>query len=320
MATLIIRRLGQAVPSLFIITFIGFALLSLAPGDPLTARLDREALVRMTPEQRTEAREALGLDEPFPVQYWHWLTDLVQGDVGYSIVSGRPALEEIGDRVEPTLILLVAAIAIAVAVGVPFGILAARRPNGFLDRTLTGAAVAMISTPTFIVGLVLIYVFAIRLDVLPAGGMGVAGEPPSTSQTFRHAILPSLVLGLANAAPLARFARSGMLEVLASDYVRTARAKGLSGRAIMMRHGLRNASLPLITLIALLIPDLVAGAVITEQVFAWPGMGRLVVSSAQSADPAVMMAIIVMVAVVVILVNLAADILYVFVDPRLRVS
>ena len=204
--------------------------------------------------------------------------------------------------------------------GGPFGIVAARNPNGPLDRVLTGTAVVLVSTPTFIFGLVLIYVFAVRLGWLPAGGMGEPGMPPTVASTFQHALLPSLVLGLANAAPLARFARSGMLEVLASDYVRTARSKGLSGRAIMMRHGIRNASLPLITLVALLIPDLVAGAVITEQVFAWPGMGRLVVSSAQTGDPAVMMAIIVMVSLTVITVNLIADILYAIADPRVRVS
>jgi peptide/nickel transport system permease protein len=176
----------------------------------------------------------------------------------------------------------------------------------------------MISTPTFVIGLVLIYIFAIRLGVLPAGGMRVPGEPMTTGTVLRHAILPSLVLGLANAAPLARFTRSGMLEVLSKDYIRTARAKGVSERAILLRHALRNAALPLITLTALLIPDLIAGAVITEVVFAWPGMGRLVVSSAQTGDPAVMMAIILMVSVTVIFANLAADILYALADPRVR--
>lgn len=320
MLAVILRRLAQAVPSLAIISFIGFALLSLAPGDPLTARLERDALIRMTPEEKAAARAALGLDDPLPSRYWHWLTDVLQGNLGYSIVSGRSAISEIADRAPATMILLVAAIAIAVAVGVPFGIVAARNPNGPLDRVLTGTAVVLVSTPTFIFGLVLIYVFAVRLGWLPAGGMGEPGMPPTVASTFQHALLPSLVLGLANAAPLARFARSGMLEVLASDYVRTARSKGLSGRAIMMRHGIRNASLPLITLVALLIPDLVAGAVITEQVFAWPGMGRLVVSSAQTGDPAVMMAIIVMVSLTVITVNLIADILYAIADPRVRVS
>jgi len=320
MIGVVARRLVQAVPSLLIITFVGFALLTMSPGDPLTARLDRDAVLRMTPEQLADARRALGLDGSVAEQYWRWLTGVFRGDLGFSIVSGRSALDEVTSRLGATLVLLVASLAIAVLVGVPFGVLAARRPNGLLDRTLTTASVVMVSTPTFIVGLVLIYVFAVRLGVLPAGGMRIAGEPSSPAVVARHAILPATVLGLANAAPLARFTRAGMLEALSKDYVRTARAKGVPEGTILLRHGLRNAALPLITLTALLIPDLIAGAVITEQVFAWPGMGRLVVSSAQSGDPAVMMAIIVMVGVVVILVNTAADLLYAVADPRVRLS
>lgn len=320
MIGVVARRLLQAVPSLLIITFIGFILLTMSPGDPLTARLDRDAMLRMTPEQLDEARRALGLDGSVVEQYWNWLTGVLRGDFGYSIVSGRGALDEVGARLGATLVLLAASFTIALVVGVPFGVLAARRPNGLLDRTLTMAAVVMVSTPTFIVGLVLIYVFAVRLGVLPAGGMRVPGEPSTPLVVARHAILPAAVLGLANAAPLARFTRAGMLEALSKDYVRTARAKGVPERAILLRHGLRNAALPLITLAALLIPDLVAGAVITEQVFAWPGMGRLVVSSAQDGDPAVMMAIILMVGVVVILVNTVADIAYAVADPRVRLS
>lgn len=320
MLTIVARRLLQAVPSLLIISFIGFALLSMAPGDPLTARLDRDALVHMTPEQLDAARNALGLNQPLPVRYWHWLTGVFHGDLGYSIVTGQSAVTEISSRAGATLILLGASVVIAVGVGIPCGVLAARYPNGRLDRLLTGGAVVMISTPTFIVGLVAIYLFAIRMGLLPAGGLSEPGETSTLSGTLRHVALPAIVLGLANAAPLVRFARSGLLEVLATDYARTARAKGLREKAVVLRHGLRNASLPLITLTAMLVPDLVGGAVITEEVFAWPGMGRLVVSSAQSGDPAVMMAIIVLVALTVIAMNLVADILYAVADPRVRVS
>jgi peptide/nickel transport system permease protein len=320
MIGLVVRRLAQAVPSLLIVSFLGFLLLSLAPGDPLTARLDRDALIRMSPEQIEAARRALGLDGSVFEQYWRWLTALAQGDLGYSIVTGRSAVEEIASRLNATLLLLGAALLVAVAVGIPFGVLAARKPNGLVDRLLTGASVFMISTPTFIIGLVLIYVFAIRLGVLPAGGMRVPGEPSTPAMVARHVLLPALVLGLANAAPLARFTRSGMLEVLSKDFIRMARAKGVPERTVLLRHGLRNAALPLITLTALLIPDMIAGAVITEVVFAWPGMGRLVVSSAQTGDPAVMMAIILMVSVTVVLANLAADMLYVVADPRVRLT
>lgn len=320
MIGLVVRRLAQAVPSLLIVSFLGFLLLSLAPGDPLTSRLDRDALIRMSPEQIDAARRALGLDDPVFLQYWHWLAGVARGDLGYSIVTGRPAIDEIASRLTATIVLLGAALLVALIVGIPFGVLAARKPNGLVDRVLTGASVFMISTPTFIVGLVLIYVFAIRLGVLPAGGMRVAGEPSTPAMVARHVLLPALVLGLANAAPLARFTRSGMLEVLSKDFIRMARAKGVPERTILLRHGLRNAALPLITLTALLIPDLIAGAVITEVVFAWPGMGRLVVSSAQTGDPAVMMAIILLVSVTVIVANLTADILYVAADPRVRLT
>ena len=320
MIRLVVRRLAQAVPSLLIVSFLGYLLLSLAPGDPLTARLDRDALIRMSPEEIEAARQALGLNDSILVQYWRWLSGVLQGDLGYSIVSGRPAIDEIASRLEATLVLLGASLFVALIIGIPFGILAARKADGIVDRILTGASVFMISTPTFIIGLVLIYVFAIRLGVLPAGGMRVPGEPSTPTMVLRHVLMPALVLGLANAAPLAKFTRSGMLEVLSKDYIRTARAKGVPERVILLRHGLRNAALPLITLIALLIPDLIAGAVITEVVFAWPGMGRLVVSSAQTGDPAVMMAIILLVSVTVLLANLAADILYAAADPRVRLT
>lgn len=318
MIGLVVRRLAQAVPSLLIVSFLGFLLLSLAPGDPLTSRLDRDALIRMSPEQIEAARRALGLDGSVLVQYWRWLTSVLQGDLGYSIVTGRPAIDEIGSRLTATLVLLGASLVVALVVGIPFGILAARKPDGVLDRILTGTSVFMISTPTFIIGLVLIYVFAIRLGWLPAGGMRVPGEPATPQMVLRHVLMPALVLGLSNAAPLARFTRSGMLEVLSKDFIRMARAKGVPERTILLHHALRNAALPLITLTALLVPDMIAGAVITEVVFAWPGMGRLVVSAAQTGDPAVMMAIILMVSITVVFANLAADLLYAAADPRVR--
>lgn len=320
MIGLVVRRLAQAVPSLLIVSFLGFLLLSLAPGDPLTSRLDRDALIRMSPEQIEAARRALGLDGSVLVQYWRWLTSVLGGDLGYSIVTGRPAIDEIASRLTATLVLLGASLVVALVVGIPFGILAARKPDGVLDRILTGTSVFMISTPTFIIGLVLIYVFAIRLGVLPAGGMRVPGEPATPGMVLRHVLMPALVLGLSNAAPLARFTRSGMLEVLSKDFIRMARAKGVPERTILLRHALRNAALPLITLTALLVPDMIAGAVITEVVFAWPGMGRLVVSAAQTGDPAVMMAIILMVSITVVFANLAADLLYAAADPRVRLT
>lgn len=312
----VLRRIGQAVPALFIISVVAFSLLSVTPGDPLTSRVDRESLVRMTEEQKEAARAELGLDQPLPVQYVNWLGSAVRGDLGYSIVTGRPAVDEVGARFEPSLILLAGALGVAVLVGLPAGVLAARRPDSVLDRVLSGAVVAVVATPPFVVGLLLIYVVAIRMGLLPPGGMSVAGEPADALSVLRHLILPATVLGLANAAPLARYTRAAMVEVLASDYVRTARSTGASEGRVIRRHGLRNASLPVISLVAVLIPDLIAASVVTEQVFAWPGLGTLIIKSAQSADAPVLMVVVVIVALTTITVNLLADILYSVVDPR----
>lgn len=316
----VLRRIGQAIPALFIISIVAFGLLSVTPGDPLTSRVDREALVRMTEEQKVAARAELGLDQPVPVQYARWLGSAVHGEMGYSIVTGRPAIAEVKARFGPSLILLGGALSVAVVIGIPAGVLAARRPGSAADRALSGAVVTVVATPPFVVGLLLIYVVAVRMELLPTGGMSVAGEPSSMLSVMTHLILPATVLGLANAAPLARYSRAAMVEVLASDYVRTARSTGQSEARVIRRHGLRNASLPVISLVAVLIPDLIAASVVTEQVFAWPGLGSLIIKSAQSADAPVLMVIVVIVALTTITVNLLADILYSVVDPRVRLG
>ncbi len=312
------RRLLEAVPTLFIVSIAAFALTLLAPGDPLTSRMDREAVVRLTPEQRAQARTALGLDDPLPVQYLKWLQRAFTGDFGYSTVSGRPALIEVMDRIGPTLILAGGALIVAIGVGVPIGIAAARHRGRVLDRVLSSSVVVLVATPPFILGLFLIFIFAIQLRLFPAGGMGVAGEPLTLPMLLRHLTLPAIVLGLANAAPLARYTRSSMIEVLSSDYIRTARSTGADEPTVLRRHAYRNASLPIITLVAVLITELLAVAVVTEQVFAWPGLGTLVIRSAQSSDAPVLMVVVLLVACVTLTVSLLADLLYAVVDPRVR--
>lgn len=316
----VVGRILQAVPSLILVSMIVFSLLAAAPGDPLTSRMDRDAIVRMTADERAQARSDLGLDQPLPVQYVKWVGRAVSGDLGYSISSGRPAVDEVRERLGPTLLLLGGALSVAVSAGLFAGVTAARRPGSVVDRLLTGTVVMLIATPPFIVGLAMIFVLSVQLGWFPSGGMGVAGEPSTPAMVARHLVLPALVLGLANAAPLARYTRSTMIEVLASDYVRTGRSTGASESEVVRRHGYRNASLPVITIIAVLIPDLLAAAVVTEQVFAWPGLGSLVIRSAQASDAPVLMVIVLIVAVTTIIVNLVADLLYAVADPRVRIS
>lgn len=316
MAAYTVRRLLMAIPVLLIITIVGFVALSAAPGDPLAARMEREALLQMTPEQIAAARAQLGLDAPIWQQYVTWLTGVLRGDLGYSLVSSRAVTYEIGARIGPTALLMGSALLIAVGVGIPLGVAAAVRAGGRLDLLLTTFSLFMISTPTFIIGLVLIYVLGVFLRILPVGGMQTIGADLGVVDTVRHLLMPAMVLGLANAAPIARFGRTAMVDALGADYMTTARAKGLSDRVVIVRHGLRNALLPLITLVALLVPDLVAGAVITEQVFGWPGMGRLAVTAAQDRDTALMIGIMLLVAVMVAASNILADLLYAVVDPR----
>ena len=210
------------------------------------------------------------------------------------------------------------AIAIAIIVGVPFGVLSALRQYSPLDYVLTTVTMLMTSTPSFVLGLGGIYLFAVWLDIVPSGGIGDLGRPFSISRLRGHLILPAMVLGLRAAAQLMRYTRAAMLEVLNSDYVVTARAKGLAPRTVIVRHAFRNSLIPIITVIGLLLPELVAGAVITEQIFAWPGMGQLAVRAAKDRDPALMMGVVLAVGTAVLLTNILVDVLYTRVDPRIR--
>jgi len=318
----VLRRILIAFPVLLGITIIGFTALSMAPGDPLLARLDPSQLAELQrdPTRLAERRHQLGLDEPVPVRYALWLSGAVTGNLGYSIQSHRPVAEEIWKRIPPTLALMGTAIILAILLGVPFGILSALRQYSALDYVLTTFTMLASSTPAFVLGLGAIYIFAVWLRVLPSGGIETLGKESGLGDFVRHLILPASVLGLANAAPLLRYTRASMLEVLHSDYVVTARSKGLSPRTVTVRHAFRNSLIPIVTVIGLLLPEMVAGAVITEQIFAWPGTGQLAVRAATDRDPALMMGVVLVVGSAVLAANLLVDVLYARIDPRIRLG
>ena len=320
MGAYVMRRLLIAIPVLIGITIIGFVALSLAPGDPLTARTDPSMLARMSAADLAARRHALGLDQPLPVQYLAWLGGLLQGNLGYSVATGRAISDEVLPRIPPTLFLMGTALLITVGVGIPLGVIAAVRQYSMLDYTLTAFSLGMAALPTFVLGLAAIYVFGVFVPILPTSGIQTLGAPFSIQDRLAHVILPASILGLANAAPLLRYTRASLLEVLSSEYVTTARSKGLHPSLILVRHALRSALIPIITIIGLLLPEMVAGAVITEQIFSGPGMGSLAVRAASDRDPALMMGVILVVATGVLIANLVTDVTYAYVDPRVKLG
>lgn len=318
MGAYLLRRLLTAIPVLIGITLVGFFALSLAPGDPITARVDPSLIAQLGPEWVAARRHELGLDQPFLVRYARWLVDVAHGNLGYSIVTRHSIASELALRLPATLQLMGAALGIGLLIGIPFGVLSAVKQYSKLDYTLTIVTMVMISTPTFFLGLAAIYVFGVYLRILPTSGIATLGKPFSLSDRLTHLILPATILGLGNAAPLMRYTRASMLEVLQRDYMTTARAKGLSTWTVLTRHGFRNALLPVITTVGLLLPELVAGAVITEQLFAWPGMGAMAVRGAADRDPSLLMGVILVIGLGVLLSNLLADVAYAIADPRIR--
>ena len=318
MGAYIIRRVLIAIPVLFGITIIAFFVLAQA-GDPLSALISPEAFVGKSAAQLEAIRHQYGLDAPLYERYVRWLAGILHGEFGYSL-KGRLVVEEIAPRIGPTLLLMTTSLTFSVVIGIPSGIISAVKQYSWPDYLLTSVTMAMISTPTFVLGLIFVYTFAVTFRILPAGEMQVAGEPSSISTIISHMILPVLVLGLAGAAQIMRYTRASMLEVLNSDYVTTARAKGLMPRTVLVRHSLRNALIPIITVVGLLLPELVAGAIVTEQVFSWPGMGLLTVRAAANRDPSLMMGIVLIIAITVLVVNIVTDVVYTFADPRVRLA
>jgi peptide/nickel transport system permease protein len=315
MTAYILRRLRQSVVLLILVTVVAFALMHLAPGGP-------ESVYALSPGMRAEdlqrIRASFGLDQPLPVQYVKWASGMLTGDWGRSYRDSRPVRDVILDRVPATLELTVTALAIAVVVGVAIGVLGALRQRSLPDYLATIGAMIALSIPTFWFGLMVIFLFAERLGWIPSGGRETLGAGFSLTDRLHHLIAPALVLGLVLVATWSRYTRAAMIEVVGQDYVRTARAKGMDERRVVWGHAFRNAAGPLITLAGLQIPFLFSGALVTESVFTWPGMGRLFVDSLGYRDYPVLMGVLVVTAALVIVSNLAADLLVAVVDPRIR--
>jgi len=294
---------------------MSFALMKAAPGGPLSIYLENPDI---RPEDIAAIRAQLGLDDPVPVQYLRWLGNLVSFDWGYSFVTHEPVIDRIAQRLPNTLVLMGVSLVLTLLIAIPVGVLAAVRQYSWFDYTATAGAFFGISVPVFWFGLLLILTFAVQLRWLPTSGMATIGTEFDLIDRVRHIAMPAGVLALVSAAGYSRFIRTAMLEVIHQDYVRTARAKGLRERLVIARHAAKNAALPFVTLLALDLPDLFTGAVVTETIFAWPGMGRLYLDSVSRLDYSVLMAILTVSAALLLLSNLIADLLYAYLDPRIR--
>lgn len=311
----IFRRFLQAIPVLLGVSIIAFLIVRLAPGDPVMLMLPGEA----TQAEIEAARHALGLDRPLVIQFIAWLQQVLSGNLGESLFTSRPVLVEILERFPNTILLTAAAILLAILFGMPLGILAATRRGSTLDSGSMVLSVVGWSMPNFWLGLMLIILFGVKLKWLPTSGMyDIMATDRPIGDLLRHLVLPAFTLATSHMAYVARFTRSSLLEVLNQDYIRTARAKGLHERIVVLRHGLRNSLIPIISVLGVTVGHLLGGAVIVEAVFSWPGLGSLMVQGILARDFSLVQGSMLFAAATFILVNLAADILYAVVDPRIR--
>ena len=321
MLIFVLRRLAQAVVVMLVVAFIAFMLFQHV-GDPVTNLLGQDA----TPQQRQQLRSDLGLDKPFFVQFAHFVGNAVQGEFGLSLRQGRRVSALIAERLPATVELSLVAAVLALAVGVPMGVYAALRRGTFLSQLLMTVSLLGVSLPTFLIGILLILVFAVMLKWLPSFGRGeVEAFGPWTTgmlsiDGWKHLILPSITLAIFQLTLIMRLVRSEMLEVLRTDYIKFARARGLSTRTVHFGHALKNTQVPVITITGLQLGSLIAFAIITETVFQWPGMGLLFIQAVTFADIPVMAAYLCLIALIFVLINLVVDLLYVAVDPRLRIE
>ncbi|MGQ0571822.1 MAG: ABC transporter permease [Armatimonadota bacterium] len=315
MGVYLLRRLLHSLVVLTLISVATFLIVHLSPGGP-------EVLYAgdLPPSERQYIIRNLGLDQPLHVQFTRWFGALLRGDFGRSFNQQRAVLDLIRERLPASLVLAGASLVVAVVVGVPLGVAAARRPNSWVDYWATGVSVLGVSIPTFWLGIVLILLFSVRWRLLPSAGMATVGVGFSIGDLVSHLIMPAFVLSLVYLAQIASYTRASLLDVMGRDYVRTARAKGLREVTVLVRHALRNGLIPVVTVIGLLIPRLVGGAAITETIFSWPGMGRLAVEAALKRDYPVVMGITVIFAVAVIASSLVVDVLYGLVDPRVKIG
>ena len=308
-----LRRLLLAVPVLFGVSVLVFAVLHLAPGDPAAIMLGAQA----TKEDVVRLHRDLGLDQPLVVQYVRWIGHVLQGDLGRSIPLGRAVLPEVLLRFKATLVLTAGALLIAILLGLSAGIVSAVKQYTWLDRISMGVAVTGVSLPVFWTGIMLIILFALQLRWFPSSGMS-SPYGSGVADVLWHLVLPAVTLGTASAAALARLTRSSVLEIIRQDYVRSARAKGLAEHAVIARHVLKNAINPIITVLGLQVGFLLGGAILTETVFSWPGLGSMMVRAIQARDYPLVQGGVLLIATTFVLVNLAVDLLYAVFDPRIR--
>lgn len=314
-----LRRLIIGIGMLLALSALIFLLLRLTPGDPIDAYIDPN--IPMSPSDLAELRSSLGLDRPLPVQYLAWLGQALEGNLGYSIKRlDQPVLSLVLSRIGPTVLLMGTALLMAIVVGIAIGVIGAVRRNSVADISFSVFALAGISSPAFLSALIGLYVFSVRLNWAPSGGMLTPGDVFSISDLFQHLVLPAALLAIAQAALIMRYTRASMLEVLNQDYVRTARAKGVVEFWVISKHALRNALLPVVTLIGSTIGLAIGGAIFIESVFNWPGMGLLLVDAVETRDYPVIMGATLVIGTCVITVNLLTDIAYAVIDPRIKVG
>ena len=316
MLQFLLRRILAVLPVLFVVSLVVFLILRLAPGDPAAVIAGNSA----TNEDIAKIQVQLGLDRSIPVQYGIWMGNVFQGDLGFSYYLNKPVTELIAQRVEPTLSLAFGTVILAILIAVPLGTLAAWRMGGWLDRLLSGFSVAGFSVPVFVIGYLLIYFFAIRLEWLPVQGYKSLSGPSAAGPWawMRQLILPWMTLAMIYVALIARVTRASVSEALTEDYIRTARAKGITESAVLLRHGLANAAVPIVTVVGIGIALLIGGVVVTETVYAIPGLGSLTVDAVLNRDFPVIQGLVLLFSVSYVLINLLVDLSYLVLDPRIR--
>jgi len=313
----ILKRLVQAVPLLIGVSIIGFAMMHLAPGGPLAVYTLNPTI---TAQDIARIKQVFGLDQPMYIQYFKWAYGMFTGNWGNTFFGGRPVLDVIMERVPATFILMGSGMSLAIIIGMLIGILGAVKRYSVFDYLATTGAMVALSFPTFWFGLMTIFLFSLKLGWLPSGGMFTLGGDEGILDLLMHLILPAVVLALVQVAQWSRYTRSSFLEVINQDYIRTARSKGLTGRRILLRHAFPNALAPLVTLAGIQLPWLFSGALVTETIFGWPGMGRLFVDALTMKEYPVLMGMIMITAIAVIIGNLLADVINAMIDPRLRLE
>lgn len=311
MGKYLLRRLLLLIPVLLIVSILISSLIYFSPGDPVRVMMG----LRAHEEAVAEIRAELGLDKPYYIRYWNWLKNTARGNLGRSLQRNEPVVDLIAERLPATIEMTFFALVVAVLLAVPAGVISATRANSWVDNFISLGSLFWISMPGFWIAMIAVLLFCLKMGLLPISGRG---GPMWTLEGLRYLALPGLILGIRQVAIISRLVRAGMLETLSEDYVRTARSKGLSERSVTYKHALRNAMIPTVTIFGLQIPELLSLAVIIETVFAWPGMGRMLVDAVLKRDYTLVQGIVLVYALIVILINLIVDLLYAYIDPRIK--